>query len=83
MIPEDDKSRSGEPVIFIDVHSMERKGTIEFGSETMGLISIHREDGGGRVILRGSKELLRVRSDPGGARPKWEEQQRWKAKHNL
>ena len=69
MIPEHVKTRRGEPVFVVDDDGTERAGTIEFGDETTGLISVYCERGG-RVIIRDNFSK-RLRPDPGSLRPVW------------
>lgn len=66
MIPEDERTRRGEPVIVID-GGKERKGTIEWGGVTRPA-SIYCE-AGGRLVRVALKD---IRPDPGGERPVWQ-----------
>lgn len=66
MIPEEETTRRGEPVIVYG-----RKGTIEWGGVTK-LASIYCEAGGRLVRVR----LSEIQPDPGGARPVWASIQR-------
>lgn len=70
MIPEDETSRRGEPVIVISVTG-EIVGTIEWGGVTRPA-SIYSEDQG-RIV---GVALNDIRSDPGGKRPVWDKIQR-------
>jgi hypothetical protein len=68
-IPEDVKTRRGEPVIVILEDGSERAGYIEFGDETTRCVSIATEPGGARVILYRHELQRRLRTDPNGTRP--------------
>lgn len=69
MIPEDVKTRRGEPVIVRLADGRELPGYIEFGDETTRCISVACEPGGARVIVYQSDVARCLRTDPGGARP--------------
>ena len=68
-IPEDVKTRRGEPVVVVLDDGRELPGYIEFGDETTRCISVATEPAGARVVLYSHELARRLRSDPGGERP--------------
>lgn len=70
MIPEDERTRRGEPVIVV-FDGREHEGTIEWGGVTKPA-SVYCEANGvslGRVV---NVAIADIRSDPDGKRPVWD-----------